>query len=82
MVVVRGTSREAVLHLEGLAHAGPTLREELVRSDLHGPDAAASATAALFDLDEPPTALFTAQNLITVGAMRTLRARGLHTGSR
>ncbi|ALG06223.1 substrate-binding domain-containing protein [Kibdelosporangium phytohabitans] len=48
------------------------------RSDLHGPDAAATATSALFDLDEPPTALFTGQNLVTVGAMRALRDRGLH----
>lgn len=65
-------------YLEGLAHAALTPREELVHIDLHGPDAAASATASLFDLDEPPTALFTAQNLVTVGAMRSLRDRGLH----
>ncbi|MEU4446115.1 LacI family DNA-binding transcriptional regulator [Actinosynnema sp. NPDC050801] len=65
-------------YLEGLAHTGLTLHEELVRTDLHGPDAAATAAAALFDLDEPPTAMFTAQNLVTVGAMRVLRARDLH----
>lgn len=65
-------------YLEGLAHTGLTLHEELVRTDLHGPDAAQTATAALFDLDEPPTALFTAQNLVTVGAMRALRERDLH----
>ncbi|MCE6998535.1 LacI family transcriptional regulator [Saccharothrix sp. S26] len=65
-------------YLEGLAHAGLTLHEGLVRTDLHGPDAAENATEILFDLEEPPTALFTAQNLVTVGAMRALRARGLH----
>ncbi|MEJ2851840.1 MULTISPECIES: LacI family DNA-binding transcriptional regulator [unclassified Saccharothrix] len=65
-------------YLEGLARTGLTLREDLVRTDLRGPDAAASATAALFDLDEPPTALFTAQNLVTVGAMRALRDLDLH----
>ncbi|MFE9751181.1 LacI family DNA-binding transcriptional regulator [Saccharothrix saharensis] len=65
-------------YLEGLAHTGLTLREELVLTDLHGPDAAQVATGTLLDLDEPPTALFTAQNLVTVGAMRALRDRGLH----
>ncbi|MDQ3787982.1 MAG: LacI family transcriptional regulator, partial [Actinomycetota bacterium] len=62
-------------YVEGLAHAGLTLRAELVRTDLQGADAAESATAALLDLDEPPTALFTAQNLLTVGAIGALRAR-------
>ncbi|MDX8030336.1 LacI family DNA-binding transcriptional regulator [Lentzea sp. BCCO 10_0856] len=65
-------------YLEGLAQAGLTLREELVRTDLHGADLAETATTALLDLDRPPTALFTAQNLVTVGSMRVLRARGLH----
>lgn len=61
-------------YLEGLAHAGLTLREELIRTDLHCTDAAEAAAATLFDLDQPPTALFTAQNLVTVGTMRALRA--------
>lgn len=65
-------------YLEGLAHAGLKLREELVRTDLRGPDAAQAATEALFDVAEPPTALFAAQNLVTMGAMRVLRARSLH----
>ncbi|WP_434444488.1 LacI family DNA-binding transcriptional regulator [Lentzea sp. E54] len=64
-------------YLEGLAHAGLTLRDELVHSDLHGAGLAETATAALLGLGRPPTALFTAQNLVTVGAMRVLRARGL-----
>jgi LacI family transcriptional regulator len=64
-------------YLEGLAQAGLTLREELVRTDLHGADLAETAARALLDLGQPPTALFTAQNLVTVGAMRVLRARGL-----
>ncbi|WP_309116990.1 LacI family DNA-binding transcriptional regulator [Saccharothrix sp.] len=65
-------------YLEGLAHAGLKLREDLVRTDLKGPDAAERATAELLDRDPRPTALFTAQNLVTVGAMRVLRARDLH----
>ncbi|MFD9697924.1 LacI family DNA-binding transcriptional regulator [Lentzea sp. NPDC059081] len=67
-------------YLEGLAHAGLTLREELVRTDLHGAGPAEAATGELLCLDRPPTALFTAQNLVTVGAMRALRARDLHRG--
>ncbi|WP_346131660.1 LacI family DNA-binding transcriptional regulator [Lentzea roselyniae] len=63
--------------LEGLAQAGLTLREELVRTDLHGADLAEVAATELLDLGKPPTALFTAQNLVTVGAMRVLRARRL-----
>ncbi|HUQ59873.1 LacI family DNA-binding transcriptional regulator [Lentzea sp.] len=65
-------------YLEGLAHTGLTLREELVRTDLHGAGLAETATASLLGLAQPPTALFTAQNLVTVGAMRVLRARDLH----
>jgi LacI family transcriptional regulator len=65
-------------YLEGLAHAGVALRGELVRTDLHGESLAAQATAALLDLRRPPTALFTAQNLVTAGALRVLRDRGRH----
>lgn len=40
---------------------------------LRHPSYAESATLALFDRPEPPTALFTSQNLITIGAFRALR---------
>jgi LacI family transcriptional regulator len=39
---------------------------------------AESATLALFDRRDPPTALFTGQNLITIGAFRALRRLGRH----
>ena len=42
-----------------------------------GPGAQAAAPA-LLSLPDPPTALFTAQNLITIGAVRALRRLGLH----
>jgi LacI family transcriptional regulator len=64
-------------YLEGLARSGLVLRDEWMRMDIRGADAAEQAVSAMLDLAEPPTALFTAQNLITVGAMRVLRARGL-----
>jgi len=63
-------------YLEGLAEAGLRLREELMGMDLKGVEAAERAVAAMLDVTHPPTALFTAQNLITVGAMRVLQARG------
>ncbi|MDO9397157.1 MAG: substrate-binding domain-containing protein, partial [Herbiconiux sp.] len=38
---------------------------------------AAEAVRSLLALDEPPTAIFGAQNLITIGAITALRAAGL-----
>lgn len=32
----------------------------------------------MLGLPDPPSALFTSQNLVTIGASRVLRARGLH----
>ncbi|TDB79029.1 LacI family DNA-binding transcriptional regulator [Micromonospora sp. KC721] len=71
------TSQERRIgYLEGLAQAGLRWRDESVCTDLKGVDAAERAVAGLLDLTSPPTAIFTAQNLITVGAMRVLLARG------
>lgn len=39
---------------------------------------AAEATRALLDSDSPPTAIFTAQNLITLGAVGELHRQGRH----
>jgi LacI family transcriptional regulator len=44
---------------------------------LRNPAAAEAATLTLLDGPDPPTALFTGQALITVGAVRALRRRGL-----
>jgi LacI family transcriptional regulator len=46
---------------------------------LHHSSTAESATMALFGRAEPPTALFAAQNLITIGAVRALRRLRLHS---
>lgn len=45
--------------------------------DLHDERIAAAAVGALLDSADPPTALFTAQNLVTIGAIRALRERAL-----
>jgi LacI family transcriptional regulator len=50
--------------------------DEFVRFDVHGVDAAAAATRAIFASSQP-SALFTTQNLITIGAVRALRDLGL-----
>ncbi|WP_231494850.1 LacI family DNA-binding transcriptional regulator [Cellulomonas sp. KRMCY2] len=48
--------------------------------DLHSEDAAEAAALRLLDGPEPPTALFASQNLVTIGTIRALRARGVqHT---
>ncbi len=59
-----------------LAAAGVAVDPELVRLDIHGNDTAATEIRALID-GPAPTAVFTTQNLITIGAVRALRALGL-----
>jgi LacI family transcriptional regulator len=57
---------------EALGGREPIERTELVSSQL-----GYEATVRLLKSDDPPTALFTGQNLITIGAIRALRALGL-----
>lgn len=61
----------------GLAALGLEEDPAIVRTGLRGADLAASAATELLRGASPPTALFTAQNLITVGALHALRALGL-----
>jgi LacI family transcriptional regulator len=63
-------------YAEALAEARIAVDAELVCFDLHGVDAAALATRAIIAASEP-SALFTTQNLITIGALRALRDLGL-----
>ncbi|CAA9377298.1 MAG: hypothetical protein AVDCRST_MAG66-70 [uncultured Pseudonocardia sp.] len=53
------------------------LTEGPVVHDLRGPADAEAATARLLTAPEPPTALFSAQNLVSIGAIRALRALDL-----
>ena len=48
----------------------------IVRHDLHTAEAAEAAVTALLRGSDPPTALFSSQNLVTLGAVRALRACG------
>ena len=65
-------------YIEELAAQGIEVDEKLVRLDLRGIERAETAVIELLDQPVPPTALFTGQNLITIGAFRALRRSGLH----
>lgn len=68
------THRERVAGFEAtMAEAGIDDWQRYVRADSHDSEAAERAVADLMSLDEPPTALFTTNNRITIGALRALR---------
>jgi len=50
---------------------------ELIRTGLRDPEAAVRAIEQLLALPDPPTALFTSQNLLTIGGIRALRSAAL-----
>jgi LacI family transcriptional regulator, galactose operon repressor len=45
-------------------------------TDVRDPESAAQAIEAMLARPEPPTAFFTAQNLLTIGGVRALRRMG------
>jgi LacI family transcriptional regulator len=53
------------------------LDERIVWRDTNSVESAIVATTNMMRLPDPPTALFTSQNLLTIGASRALRALGL-----
>jgi LacI family transcriptional regulator len=63
---------------DALAVHGIPYDEALVRMELHGSDVASAAAGELLAFGEPPTAIFSAQNLITIGTLQRLRALDLH----
>jgi LacI family transcriptional regulator len=62
---------------EGLQIEGIPYDPALVRQDFPTIEMAEGATLDLLAVDDPPTAFFTAQNLITLGAIRALWQVGL-----
>lgn len=63
-----------------LERAGLPVEESVIRHDLRTSEAAMRAAAEIIALPDPPTALFTSQNLVTIGAVKALRQAGLqHT---
>lgn len=57
---------------QALESAGVAYDPELVRADCDGAMSAEAATRELLALPDPPTALFTTNNRMTVGALRAL----------
>jgi LacI family transcriptional regulator len=66
-------------YVDALNGAGIPVDERIVRSDLHARDTAQHAAEGLLRLpdDVAPTALFTSQNLVTIGAIHALRLNDL-----
>jgi LacI family transcriptional regulator len=71
----------AVQRYDGYTHALELARipldERIVWHEASSEEAAIQAATRMLRLPEPPTALFTGQNVITIGASRALRALGL-----
>jgi LacI family transcriptional regulator len=71
----------AVQRYDGYTHALELARipldERIVWHEASSEEAAIGAATRMLRLPEPPTALFTGQNVITIGASRALRALGL-----
>lgn len=57
--------------LEGRPHGGSA---DIVRVGAHDPETAERITAEVLGGDEPPTAIFALNNLITLGALKALRS--------
>jgi LacI family transcriptional regulator len=73
------TARDRVRgYRQALEDAGIGFRPELVaESSAIDPRAAHDATLALLDLPEPPTAIFSVNNIAVVGVAEAIRERGL-----
>src|SRR5581483_1808955 len=66
-------------HLHALERAGIARDDTLIRTGLRDPDAAAAAVEEMLGLPDPPTAVFTGQNLLTIGGVHALRRAGLQS---
>ena len=65
-------------YCDALRAAGRQIDPAHVVHGLRTTKAADQAVAALLDRPNPPTALFTSQNLVTIGAVEALHRKGLH----
>jgi LacI family transcriptional regulator, galactose operon repressor len=63
-------------YLEALQAGGIEPDERLIRRDIHSEQSAEQATHDLLGSRPAPTAIFTAQNLLTIGARMALRSIG------
>lgn len=63
-------------YVDAMAIAGVQVHPELVMRDVHDAAQAVASVRALLAQSNPPSAIFTAQNLITMGAVEALRDAG------
>jgi LacI family transcriptional regulator len=75
---IQTAADRATGYTQALLDSGIGLDERLIVHDLHNAEAAEAAAHILLTAPEPPSALFTTQNLITMGAIRALRALDQH----
>lgn len=64
-------------YVDAIRAAGLAITDHHVAHDAATVEMAAGATAAMLSRPDPPTALFAAQNLVTIGALTALRRLGL-----
>lgn len=64
-------------HREALADAGVEVDPRCIRLDVHSLNQGETAALDILSGDDPPTALFTAQNYVTMGACRALHRKGV-----
>ena len=65
-------------YAQAMAEHGLPVEADLIRTGLPKEDAGYRLAQELLDLPQPPTALFTGNNLLTLGALRAFDERGLH----
>jgi LacI family transcriptional regulator len=74
------TARERLRgYEETMREHGVPIDPSLVRVGQHDDASAEAAMAELLALDDPPTAVFTGNNRVTVGALRAIQAAGTGT---
>ena len=74
---IHTASTRLVGFAEAYAARGLSPDPRLVVPDLRSPGEATLAMHALLDLDDPPSAVFTARNILSSGVVRALAERGL-----
>ena len=65
-------------YVDALVAADIVVDPALIRQDIVDSEHARAATLDLLSLDEPPTAIYAAQNLVTIGVVHGLRSAGKH----
>jgi LacI family transcriptional regulator len=65
-------------YVDALEAEGIVVDRQLVRQDIVDSEHARAATLDLLSLENPPTAIFAAQNLVTIGVVRGLREAQQH----